>query len=84
MADLELISYKVSVLLSIRYAYAMTNSSSTPCGSKTILNKHQAESVLFRSNIPPLTVQQGGHSGEIDLAIFFAWQSYTATVDPSK
>ena len=68
MADLGLISYEVSVLPSFRYAYAMTDLSTTPHGSETISNKHQAEIILFRSNIPSLTVQHGGPSGEINLA----------------
>ena len=71
MVDVGLISYKVSVLLSFRYAYAMTNLSITPYGSETIMNKHRAENILFRSNIPSLTVQHRGHSGEIDLADYF-------------
>ena len=71
MANLGLILYEVSVLLLFRYAYTMTNLVITPRGSETRLNKYQVECVPFRSNLPRLTVQHDGHSGEIDLTDSF-------------
>jgi hypothetical protein len=71
MVYLGLISYEVTILPLFRYAYFMINLSITPHGSETILNKHQVETVLFRSNIPQLNVQHGDHSGEIDLTDYF-------------
>ena len=67
LADVGLILHKVAVISSSRYLYAMSNLSITPHGREIMLNKHQAETVLLRSNIPYLTAHHYGPSGNIDL-----------------
>ena len=52
----------------------MTNLSITPQCSEMMLNKHRAESILFRSKIPFLTVQHGGHL--VGLIVVYSHSSF--------